>query len=134
MWRNIWRDFALFVSPKMFPFVWSLLRECYLIFNDVIPAWFSTQNNSCSGITGTCMFLFSLFAAAIPLNVLVCYPTHSSHTGGDLFYYLQLVSAATSYTQRCSATCSRLSAKNTMHSLLWFNYSTIYFRLTAAMR
>lgn len=33
--------------------------------------------------------------------------------GGDLFYYLQLVSAATSYTQRRSATCARVSAKNT---------------------
>jgi len=48
-----------------------------------------------------------LFAAAIPLNVLVCYPARSSHARGDLFYYLQLVSAAASaYTRRCSATCA----------------------------
>lgn len=50
---------------------------------------------------------------AISSNVLVCFPSHSSRAGGDLFYYLQLVSAATPYTQRRSATCARVSAKNT---------------------
>lgn len=46
--------------------------------------------------------------------------------GGDLFYYLQLVSAATSYTQRRSATCARVSAKNTAPVLPWFNYSPVF--------